>query len=105
MNRDIIVYIILQEFKHRQLIAGLKQMTFESPWYDVSLLEVIQPLMGIPMQKNGDFPEISDRLAEVYYDYLEEASQYKVQIHERILEKIAEECYEAILSIIHLDTL
>jgi hypothetical protein len=103
-NKPLIVYLILQEMKHHQLINALENAGLQPDLHTISLLEVIQPLLGVPTPNDKQFPVITDELSELYNSWIEQAGNYRISMTSKHLKPLAEQCYQALVAQVHLQS-
>ena len=102
-NKPLILYLILQEMKHHQLIEGLRYAGLNADLHTTSLLEVIQPLLGIPTPKDKEYPVITDELSELYNKWIEKAADYPITMVDIELKPLAEKCYQSLVAYVHIE--
>jgi hypothetical protein len=103
-TKPIVLHLILQELKYTQLISGLRNIGFDTQLHTISLLEVILLLMNAPKQPEAVFPEVSDKLGGVYDSFVKKAEKYPVSYTGEELQPLAEQCYQALVAQVHLQS-
>lgn len=97
-SKHIIVSIIIEELRCAQFCAQLAKLNMEMEDSLVSMVRVIQPLMGIPAPEGRDFPELSEKFLNTYVEMISKVREFPGLMERDELKSLAEAVYHLLLT-------